>query len=41
VGEEGEFLNEQERAKKVENGRGEDVGVFALMLASILRCQRG
>ena len=41
MGEEGEFPNEQERAKKVENGRGDDVGVFTLMLASILRCRRG
>jgi len=36
VGEEGKFPNEQECMKKVENGRGEDVGIFALMLTSIL-----
>jgi len=32
VGDEAEFPNERERAKKVENGRREDVGIFALML---------
>jgi len=31
----------QKHVKKVENRRSEDVGVFMLMLARILRCRQG